>query len=371
IALIVPGLLVGGCERHVVKLARALHARGVYVCVIVLQGRLARPLASGLPSGVPLLATHFHRRDPRLIAWLGRKLHEQRIDVAHSFLWYGDTIAALACALFSRVPLIASERGDRGSVYYSRTRHLLDRLLTFRVARRVCANSRFGAELLASLGCPAGKVRVISNGIDLAEMDQAPSLDLRREFGIPVSAPTVGVVSRLVWYKAVDLIVRAFTRLAPELGAHLLIVGDGPQRAELEALVARGGIGDRVHFAGVRAGAEVAMRDVNVAALATRTTEHCSNSILEYMACARPVVATRSAGTPELVTDGSTGLLIDVDDEAALVAALTRLLTEPHEARAMGLAGRQWIADEATMDRVADRFVALCHEAAREQAPRG
>ncbi|MEO8227217.1 MAG: glycosyltransferase [Gemmatimonadota bacterium] len=370
IALIVPALLVGGSERHVVKLATVLRRRGIAVCVVVLQGALDRPLAAMLPPDVPVLIGPYHRRDPRLLRWLARQLAEQRADVAQSFLWYGDTMSAAACALYSSVPLIASERGDREVRWYGRARNLVDRLITFRVARRVCANSAHGAALLRRLGCPPDRIRVIVNGVDLDPAKAADSSSIRAEMRIPENAPVVGIVSRLVEYKGVDMLVRAFAALEATLGAHLLIVGDGPERTALEQLGRELGISDRVHFAGMRAQVEAIVREVDVAALTTRTSEHCSNSILEYMAAGRPVVATRVGGNGELIADGESGLLVAVEDIPGLAHALDRLLTDTAEATRMGREGRRRVEAMGTMERVADEFLRLCDEVVSSRASR-
>jgi glycosyltransferase involved in cell wall biosynthesis len=370
VALIVPGLLVGGCERHVVKLAIALRRRGAEPCVIVLQGRLALPLASALPPDVPLSVGPYHRRDPRLVRWLATQLHRQRVDVAQSFLWYGDAVSAVACTLFSAVPLICSERGDRGSPYYTTMRLLIDRLLTFRTARRICANSAYGAGLLVRLGCDARKVRVISNGIDLGDIDREARPGFRSELGLPSSAPLIVVVSRLAWYKGVDVAIRGFAALGSGCEAHLIVVGDGAERASLEALARESGVAGRVHFVGTRSDPEVFVREATVTALTTRTAEHCSNSILEYMACGKPVVATRVGGNAELVTDGETGVIVAVDDVDAVRDAFQRLLVAGPDVARMGAAGRRWIETHATMELVADRFLALCLETIGVPVPR-
>lgn len=370
IALIVPALLVGGSERHVVKLATVLRRRGIAVCVVVLQGALDRPLAAMLPHDVPVLVGPYHRRDPRLLRWLARQLAEQRADVAQSFLWYGDTMTAVACALYSTVPLIASERGDRDVRWYGRARNLVDRLITFRVARRVCANSRHGAALLRRLGCPPDRIRVIVNGVDPDPAEPGVSSSIRAEMCIPANAPLVGIVSRLVDYKGVDMLVRAIAALEAARGAHLLIVGGGPEHTALEHLARELGIPDRVHFAGMREHVESIVREVDVAALTTRTSEHCSNSILEYMAAGRPVVATRVGGNAELIADGESGLLVAVDDIPGLAHALDRLLTDTAEAARMGREGRRRIEAMGTMERVADEFLLLCDEVVTSQASR-
>lgn len=359
VALITRSLMMGGAQRHIVKLCQSVPRDRVSLSLFLLVSDEAQDLLPDVPSDVPVFMSPFRRHHPLVIPWLAAKLRALRIDVAHSFLWHADAFASLSSVLFPGIPLIASERGDRAPMMYSRGRHLYDRLVTFRAARHLCANSVFGRNLLLELGCDPAKIGVIHNGVELERIDSYDRLDLRALLGWPAEARIVGTVSRLAAYKGVDVLIRAVARLAPHAPLYCAIVGDGPERPALERLAADLGVSGRVAFFGTRSPSEPLARGFDVAALLTRTTEHFSNSVLEYMALGRPVVATAVGGNGELVIPGETGLLIPPDDDASLAQALGALLDDPERAERMGAKGRECVEREFQMEQIVEQFVRL------------
>ena len=179
------------------------------------------------------------------------------------------------------------------------------------------------------------RVRVVRNGIDTAAFD-APgdSEPLEPRSGIPLDVPVIGTVARLSEVKRLDLLIRSFATVGTDdRRPHLLVVGDGPESESLRELASSLGLADRVHFAGYRPRPEHFLHLIDVFALTSRL-EGMPLAILEAWAAARPVIASRVGGVPEFVTDGETGILFEPGDEAALTQAMSRLLTNPEEARA-------------------------------------
>ncbi|MCE8419826.1 glycosyltransferase [Rhodovulum sulfidophilum] len=159
----------------------------------------------------------------------------------------------------------------------------------------------------------------------------------------PATARELLFVGRLAAVKGVPLLLEAMARLGPEHpGARLTLIGDGPERARIEAEAARLGLGTRVVFAGYRSQEEVA------GALARSDlfvlpsfAEGVPVVLMEAMAAGLPVVATRIAGIPELVEDGVSGLVVDPGSATALTAAIGAVLADPETAARMGAAGRE------------------------------
>jgi glycosyltransferase involved in cell wall biosynthesis len=360
VALVTRSMMMGGAQRHIVKLCQTAPRERVSLSLFLLVRDEAQDLLPEIPPDVPVFISPLRRHHPLASGWLAAKLRALQIDVAHSFLWTADAYASLAGLLVPSIPVVASERGDRAPTMYSAARNLVDRLATFRVARRMCANSQFGRRLLIEAGCHPAKIDVINNGVELARIDSHPHVDVRRLAGWPVGVPIVGTVSRLTHYKGVDVLLRAIAQLEPDLSAHCVIVGDGPERAALERLATDLGVADRIAFLGTRSPSEPFARDFDIAVLTTRTsTEHFSNSILEYMALGRPVVATDIGGNPELVVSGENGLLVPPDDDAALARALGELLADPARARRMGALARARVEREFQMEHSVARFIEL------------
>ncbi len=182
-------------------------------------------------------------------------------------------------------------------------------------------------------GWPAERAHHLPNFTpDLSGAAPVPRADL----GVPDGVPLLLAMGRLHRNKGFDTLIEALAGI-PE--AHLVIAGEGPERAALEALAARHGVSARVHLIG--------WRDDQAALLAASDLFICSsrheplgNIVLEAWSAARPVVSAASQGPSELIADGSDGVLVPPDDAAALASAITALLAEPTRATMLAEAGR-------------------------------
>lgn len=220
---------------------------------------------------------------------------------------------------------------------------------TLKLARRadeILANSAYTARMAAAL-TPKGPVRVIGCGLDkqtaLREIERGGGYDedCRREtrarYNVPLDAPLIGTVARLVRSKGVDDLIRLVGAL-PQ--AHGLIIGDGPERDNLQALAKRLSLSDRIHFVGGVDDAEKwrRLRAMDLFCLLSRKLRHgqvegFGIALLEAGAAGCPVLATRSGGIVDAVDDGRTGLLTRPGDLAALRRAAAKLLSDPNLAR--------------------------------------
>src|SRR5262249_35040517 len=187
---------------------------------------------------------------------------------------------------------------------------------------------------------PRGRARFIGNGIALGRFPPAPPRpeDDRRV--------VVTCVARMEPVKNHLMLIEA-ARLLHQAGAHfeLWLVGGGEGRARCEAAVAAAGLGERIHFLGYRddVPALLALSDIGVL---TSLQEGIPRAALEAMAVGLPMVATRVTGTREVVRDGDTGFLVDVDDPVALAAALAVLIDDAGLRARMGARGREVVCAE-------------------------
>jgi glycosyltransferase involved in cell wall biosynthesis len=202
--------------------------------------------------------------------------------------------------------------------------------------------SRFLADQMRRGGVFPERMTVLNNFVDSDAVT-------------PQEGPGSGIVfaGRLSREKGVDVLVRAVAELAPDLpaGPILQVAGDGPVRAELEALAADLAPG-RVVFTGRLPMAALGdlVRGAAVAAVPSRWHENQPLAILEAFACGLPVVTTDLGGLPELVDDGVDGALVRPDDAPALAAARRPLLTDPVRAHRMGRAGRAKVVRDFAPD---------------------
>jgi glycosyltransferase involved in cell wall biosynthesis len=208
--------------------------------------------------------------------------------------------------------------------------------------------------MAATTGFPGGRITTIRNGVNLERFRRADSAAARAALGLPADARIVGTVGRLVPVKDQATLVDAVAELGRGgVPATLVIAGDGPERARLEARAAERGVDLRL--LGYRPDVEQVLGALDVFVLSS-TSEGLSNTILEAMAAGRPVVATRVGGAEEMIADGVTGVLVPPSDAASMAAALRRVLAAGDGGAAMGAAARQRVETEFTLAGMMQRY---------------
>ena len=200
------------------------------------------------------------------------------------------------------------------------------------------------ATYLIRHGLPRSRVTVLPYGIDIR----------RRHPGPPSTPPVIMTAAVLEWWKGVDVLLEAFAMMTTP--ARLDIYGQGTRRTELEQKAARLGVG--AHFHGSVLDIRERMERADVFVLPSRA-ENLPVAILEAMAAALPVVATRVGGIAEEIDDGATGFVVDPDDAPALAAALDRLAANPSLRHAFGEAAARRAASHFEAGMLAGRMVDL------------
>ena len=296
-----------------------------------------------------------------LVSTLGALRGEAPFDVVHCHYGVTGLRYGVAARLW-RAPLVVSFYGYDASRYpRERGERVYEPL--FGTAQRVTSLSPHMDDRLRALGCPPDRLRRVPLAVDATAGDDAPR-----------ATPSVGTgirlltVARLVEKKGIEVALRALGSMREELaGLRYDVIGEGPLRAELEALAASLGIADRVRFLGAATGDDVqrAMREADLFVLSSMTAtngdEEGTPTVLIEAAYARlPVLATRHAGLPEVVADGESGVLVAEGDAAALAQGLRAMLAARERWAAMGEAGRRLMIERGhlTSD-VAARLEAL------------
>ncbi len=237
-------------------------------------------------------------------------------------------------------PWVAFHHGYTWPALRARVYNQLDRW-SLRTPRKVLTVSAPFRDELVSRGVPRERIEIIHNAIPpgWGARNRTPGEEtaLKNSLGIPEDRKIILIVGRLSKEKDHLTLVRAQARLRPAIGAHLLIVGEGPNRPRIEQEVANLGLGDYVTFTGQRPSAEPYYRIADLAVLSS-LSEGSPNALLEAMSAGVPVVATAVGGIPEIVTDGESALLIPPSDTGRMSAAMARLLIQ-EPALALRLAG--------------------------------
>lgn len=235
------------------------------------------------------------------------------------------------------------------------------------IDRFVAVSEDIHAWLSDTVGVASSRLVCIHNGVDANAFlrGDAARQSARTELGIDPQSFVVGTVARLDPVKAQTDLVAAAGRLAADAGktrpVRVCIVGDGPERARLEALVRERGLEHVVHLAGARSDVSRWLAAFDVFALPSEN-EGVSIAILEAMASGLPVVASKVGGNPEVVLDGVTGTLVAAGDPAGLAEALARYRDAPALRQRHGEAGRGRLEAEFSLDAMVDRYRRLYDE---------
>ena len=270
----------------------------------------------------------------------------ERFDAIDAHYFFPDGVAAALLGQWFGLPVVITARGSDINVIarWPLARRMI--LWAARSAASVIAVSRALRQAIVELGVEPAKVVVLRNGVDADRFIAADRSAARRSFGLKADTQAILSVGRLVAMKGHDLVIDALLRL-PQ--GHLLIAGDGPERAALEARAARLGLAGRVHFLGqLRHGDLPRVYTAADALVLASDNEGWPNVLLEAMACGTPVVATDVGGSSEVVCAPEAGTIIRERSADAIATALQNLFADPPDRAATRLHAERFSWDETT-----------------------
>jgi glycosyltransferase involved in cell wall biosynthesis len=314
-----------------------------------------RATATGIPVRLVPLGRSF-RVDAA--ARYARFLRLEHADLLHTHGHLAANVLGRVGARLAHIPVVAHmhiENAFRSDLPGRALQIALDDV-TARLCTRILVVSQATRRALERQGYPRGRMEVVYNGVAL---ERAEPIRL-------VDAPTVVHVARLAPVKGQRELIDAVAMLG---GVHTVLVGRDLEQAgayerELRDVAKRAGVAERVHFTGYREDVPGILAGADLVALPS-WIEGLPLVVLEAMAQTRPVVATSVGGTPELVVDGETGLLVPPRNVDALAAALRELLDDPERARQLGEAGRaravQRFSEQAMTHRVLEVYAEIGH----------
>ena len=336
----------GGSERQAVQLTRLLCADGAYnirVGCLSKEGVLLKEIQElGLPTIPEFPLNSFYDANMlRQVRLCAKYLRENKIDLIHTPDFY-TTIFGMLAARLARTPArIASKRETDGM--RSVTQKAMEKN-AYIFAHSVVANAAATKRHLIERGVRESKIEVIYNGLDPARLSPDPKISragILGSLGLPMGKKLVTIVANLRHpVKNIPMFLRAAKIVldgVPE--AAFVIAGEGELMSDMKAMTAELSIAGKVYFLG-RCAKVAELLSVSYVGVLSSTSEGFSNSILEYMAAALPVVATRVGGADEAVLEGETGFLVESDDHAAMAERLMELLSNEHKASRLGGHGR-------------------------------
>lgn len=356
---IIPTLDRSGAEKQLTLLAAGLPADEfeVHVCALTRGGPLADDLKE---RGVPLTVIGKKwKADPGAFWRLKRHVQSLRPDLVQTWLFAANSYGRAAAISAGVRRVVASERcADPWKVWHELA---IDRWLARRTDR-IVVNSPGVRDFYLRHGLPEEKFTIIPNAILPAAASGVSREQLLAELGLPAGTRLVGAVGRLWPQKRIkDLIWATDLLQVVRDDVHLLVIGDGPQRARLEKFARQCCVDARVHFLGHRSDVPRMLPHFDALWLAS-DYEGLPNVIMEAMAAAVPVVATDIPGNRDLVVPGETGFLVRVGDRATFARFTIKILDSAELAQRLGAAGRQRVLDEFSLERMISRYAELYRE---------
>jgi glycosyltransferase involved in cell wall biosynthesis len=368
IAFLLDGFGIGGTELNATRTLEAFARRGVHVNVLhfhadgALRDRVA---ASGhrlihVPI-VPLSSPRIALR----VAALAAALRGIKATVVHSQDVYSNILGVAAGRFLLRRPVLTSRRWKddvprKGLTPLNAWAH--------RHSTLVLPNSAALTSTLLSERVRSERIVVHENFIDDHALELQPASAVaawRQALGIPADALVIGCVARLSRVKRHDILVDAFAGVHQRIPAsHLLLVGDGDERAPLEARVRAAGLSSHVTFAGTLPNTPLSQQLFDVAVL-TSENEGFPNSLVEASASGVPLVSTRVGGVPDVLVEGETGLGVAIGDVPGTRDAIVALLHDSSRRQQMGAAGRARVTERFSEEAAISRLLALYRRVSR------
>ncbi len=338
-----------GGQNQVLLTVNGLRAIGQRAAIVAHpDGELRRRAAEGLEL-IPLAP----RTEADFTAgWrFARVIKRLRPDVIHAHDPHGVAMASLALSIggwgdTEGPTLVASRRVDfhlKGNSF-SRWKYR-------RVDCYIAASEAIRQILLAD-GVPADRVVTVHEGIDVEHVETTPPVNVHEALWLPHDAPLVGNVAALVPHKGQRYLIEAahlVVRRIPD--ARFVILGEGELREHLEHLVREHALEKHVLLPGFRTDVIGCIKGFDLFVMSS-VTEGLGTSLLDAMACARPIVATRAGGIPEIVVDGVTGILVPPRDSRTLADAIVRALGDRDLRGQMGAAGLARVRERFTVERM-------------------
>ncbi len=347
---------IGGSERHLLTLLPALAERGIDVHFLGLDDPSRAPEPFYEELAVPFQRLAAPRDvDAGLAVRVAGAMRRIRADIVHTHLVHADVYGALTASR-----LVSTKHND--DPFRTGAFRFVERLLARRAARVITITDALARFQIDRVGLPAEKVTTIHYGLDAppAPWGHNPPDD------VPDGAQVVLAVCRLERQKGVDVAVRAVASLRrghPDV--HLVVLGEGPERAELETLARE--LDAPLHLPGRVPDVAAWLRRASLLVHPVRW-EGFGLAVLEAMLAGLPVVASRVSALPELVVDGETGVLVEPEDPVALAAGVEAALAASDR---FGAAGRRRARERFSVSRMADATAAVYDGIATGRDTRG
>jgi glycosyltransferase involved in cell wall biosynthesis len=368
-------LNIGGPSVHVILLTAGLSARGYRTRLVVGQEQAQEGNLLDLAAERGVLCERLDAlgreirviSDIRALYGLYRIIREFEPSVVHTHAAKAGLLGRVAARLAGVPVVVHTYHGHVLRGYFGPAKtaffRALEALLGPFSDALIAVSEAVKQDLVSLSVARADHIRVVPLGLDLERFTrELPRGGVRAAPGFSAEAPLVGMVGRLVPIKDVPTFLRAARLVhAARPDARFALVGDGEERRTLEGLCAELGLAPFVSFQGWRRDMEAVYGDLDVVVNSSRN-EGTPVALIEALASARAVVATRVGGTPDLLAEGAFGTLVPAQDPEALAAAILTALADPSAASQRALRGRTHVLARHGAGRLVDDIDRLYRE---------
>lgn len=356
----------GGSERQAVQLTRLLHEDKtvkVFAATLNKEGVLLPEIEKlGLAQIPEFKLTSFYDANfLKQIRLCSKYIKENKIEIVHSHDFYTNIFGICAASL-AKVKLKITSKRETGGMR-SKLQKIIEKQ-AFRSSNAIVVNSEAVKNYLLAENVSAQKINVIYNGLDLERL--MPKMTNRTEICQELNLPNnknlkfITLVANLRHeVKNQPMFLRVAQKVSEEFpNVHFVIAGEGELRENLENLAKELKVEKNTHFIG-RCAKVPELLSISYACLLTSFNEGFSNSILEYMAAGKPVVATNVGGASEAIAENETGFLVESDDDAKMAEKLIYLLENEEIAVKFGEKGKSIAHEKFSLKTQLDKTLEL------------
>lgn len=366
---VVDSLERGGLERLVTDLAVAQQQRGHRVAVFSINqtgGFITELQAAGVPV---IVGNKQGTLDLQVLKKLRQAVRDHRIDTVHAHNFVPSYYAAVALLGMPGRPTQVVTCHDMGTRLSNRRLRWLFKWSIRRTQGVAMVGQQVHDRFTRDGYVPAHKAMTLLNAVPVEDFGITPErrTTARQALGLSSDDVVVGCVGRLVELKNHLGLIRQWPDvIAKHPRARLVLIGEGPLRPQIEQLIAELGLGDRVMLAGIRADVAQLLPGLDVFALPS-FTEGVSIALLEACATGLPALASRVGGNVEVIQDGVTGRLFDVQDASALRSALIQLVGDASLRESLGQQARTWVREHASLAALCTQYDRLYDDSAQRR----
>lgn len=350
---LIPSFHQGGSERQAIQLVKLLSADGSYdVSVACLDGGgvlIDELKASGFDSIPEFPLTSFYDSNmARQLFRFREYLRSNKIDLVQTHDFYSN-IFGMFGAKFAGVPVRIAAKRETGM---RSSGQLFIERRAFSLSSAIVVNAEGVGRYLSESGVDRSKIKIIYNGLDTSRFEtHVDAMSSYQRWDLPADFRYISIVANLRSpVKDHDMFLRSAARISKEMpNVGFIIAGEGELLENTKETADKLGIGDRTHFIGRCDDVPSLLAITDVGVLSSRS-EGFSNSVIEYMAAGKPVVATNVGGISEAVLEGITGYLVESGDDAAMADRVLTLLKDEKLGNEFGEAGRRRVSENFSAD---------------------